>query len=139
MTWYRKYEKDLEVCINRFVVFKKEAERWAKKGGGDMLIFSYLDINGNKVINLPPHPFKNSLMYGKKNGKIITKSVPYSDAEILAFIQCFGKPLIVPKNLLTSIGLKKFLNQVDKRKELMRECLGFTRNSRFRNFFNKIK
>ena len=131
---YRRWEKDLEVCLQRFEMFKKAVHNWSKTGGGNMLIFGFLNLNGDTTINLPPHPFVKSNVYERVDGKNVVKEKPLNEEEKKAFIQCFGKPLIVPKDLNIRISRKDFLNEVEEREHLMRDCLSWIPHSRFRHF-----
>jgi len=136
---YRKWEKDLEVCLKRFAAFEKAVKDWSRSGGGNMLIFTFLNPIGNVSIGLPPHPFNKSFEYDRVKGKNVVEEKPLSAEEIGAFKTCFGEPLTVPKNLLTSVSVRDFLDAVNERKELIRECLAFTPHSRFRNYYTKGK
>lgn len=121
----RKWGVDLVICLDRFKAFNKAIDRYVRSAGAnkkDGLIFDYLTLEGNERINLVPHPY-----------------VTYADKEKEVFEQCFGKPLEVPKKLLMNITLKDFLKTVNERGELIRECLAYTSQSRFRNFQAKKK
>jgi len=120
----RKYEKDIEDCVKRLFTFENAALKWAKLGGGNMEIFGYLNLEGNTSIDLPPHPIMS-----------------LSQKEKMVWTQCFGEPLKVPKNLLTSISIKDFLEEVKKKRDVYREAIAFTEQSRFRNknYRNKEK
>jgi len=136
---YRKWEKDLEICLKRFVACEKAVNDWSHRGGGNMLVFTFLNREGDTTIGLPPHPFIKSFLYDRVKGKNVVEEKPLSTEEIGAFKTCFGEPLAVPKNLLTSVSIKDFLETVNNRKELIRECLAFTPHSRFRNYYTKGK
>jgi len=112
----RKYEKDIEDCVKRLFTFETASNKWSRSGGGNMEIFGYLNIEGNTAIDLPPHPI-TSLKEDEKK----------------AWIQCFGEPLKVPKNLLTSVSMHDFLMEVKAKRDLYREAIAFTQQSRFRN------
>ena len=109
-------EKDVETCVKRLFSFENAVERWAKHGGGNMEIFGFLNPDGNTAIDLPRHPY-----------------LDLSKEEQEVWVQCFGKPLKVPKNLLISVSIKDFLDTVRENREMFRECIAFTKNSRFRN------
>jgi len=113
---FRKWEKDIEVCVKRLFSFENAVKRWMNQGGGNMEIFGYLNLEGNSAIDLPRHPFLDLNAEEKK-----------------VWTQCFGKPLQVPKNLLTSITIRDFLDTAKAQREMYRECIAFTKNSRFRN------
>ena len=87
-----------------------------KTGGGTMDIFFYLNPQGENKWDLPKHPY-----------------VDYSKEEKLAFRQCFGAPLQIPKDLNRGGGtIKEFLDKLDERRNLMRECAAMTKHSQFR-------
>jgi len=112
----RKYEKDIEDCVKRLFSFETAVEKWSNQGGGNMEIFGFLNIKGDTSIDLPPHPILSLNEYEKK-----------------VWIQCFGEPLKVPKNLLTSISMHDFLEELTAKRDLYREVIAFTQQSRFRN------
>jgi len=130
----RKWEKDIEVCIQRFFEAEKAALNWMKHGGGNMEIFTVLNLKGDTTINLQPHPFEKSFIYEKVKGKNVVTEKPFTKAEKQAWTNCFGKPFVVPKNLNTDITLREFLDQMIAKREFMRETLAFTKQSRFRNY-----
>ena len=113
---YRKWEKDIEQCVKRLFSMENAVEQWMKNGGGNMEVFGFLNPEGNTAIDLPRHPY---LDLNKTEQKVWT--------------QCFGKPLQVPKDLLSRVSIKDFLDTVKERREMYRECIAFTNNSRFRN------
>lgn len=113
---FRKWEKDIELCIKRLFSFENAVKRWMNQGGGNMEIFGFLVLEGNPSIDLPRHPY-----------------LDFNKEEKQAWEQCYGKPLQVPKDLLSRITIKEFLDEVKQKRETYRECIAFTKNSRFRN------
>ncbi len=112
----RKFEKDIEDCVKRLFSFETAVNKWSNRGGGNMEIFGFLNIEGSTSIDLPPHPI-----------------LSLSEDEKSVWIQCFGEPLKVPKNLLTTISMQDFLKEVIAKRDLYREVIAFTHQSRFRN------
>jgi len=112
----RKYEKDIEDCVKRLFSFETACNKWSRSGGGNMEIFTFLNLKGDTSIDLPPHP-------------ILT----LNDHEKEVWIQCFGEPLKIPKNLLTSVSMHDFMTEVKAKRDLYREVIAFTQQSRFRN------
>lgn len=112
----RKFEKDIEDCVKRLFSFETACIKWSNSGGGNMEIFTFLNINGSPAIDLPPHPI-----------------LSLNEVEKKVWTQCFGEPLKVPKNLLTSLSMKDFLIEVKAKRDLYREVIAFTQQSRFRN------
>ncbi|MFX1453613.1 MAG: hypothetical protein ACFFCM_22475 [Promethearchaeota archaeon] len=111
----KNYISDIKDCITRFYRFEDLAKKWLNRGGGNLEIFTYLNLQGDSSLKLPKHPF-----------------LDYNDDEKIIFKQCFGKPLVVPKDLNIRISLKDFLQQVKERRDFMRECASMTPQSRFR-------
>lgn len=112
----RKFEKDIEDCVKRLFTFETASEKWSRSGGGNMEIFGFLNLEGNTSIDLPPHPI-----------------LSLNEDEKKAWIQCFGEPIKVPKNLLTSVSMHDFLTELKAKRDLYREVIAFTQQSRFRN------
>lgn len=113
---YRKWEKDIEQCVKRLFSMENAVEKWTKHGGGNMEVFGFLNPEGNTAIDLPRHPY-----------------LDLDKIEQKVWAQCFGEPLKVPKDLLTRISIREFLDTAKERREIYRECIAFTNNSRFRN------
>lgn len=112
----RKFEKDIEDCVKRLFSFETACIKWSNRGGGNMEIFGFLNINGSPAIDLPPHPI-----------------LSLDEDEKKVWMQCFGEPLKIPKNLLTAVSMKDFLKEVKAKRDLYREVIAFTQQSRFRN------
>lgn len=113
-----KWEKVLEVAIKRLFLAEKAIKEWQRIGGGNMEIFNFLNIEGNSEKKIPPHPIK---ILPKELGDLFT--------------QAFGEPIQIPKNIFVSVSLAEFLDELRTRRELYRECVGFTNKTRFRNKF----
>jgi len=109
-------EKDIEICVTRLFAFEKGVKRWMAVAGGNMEIFGYLNLEGNTAISLPRHPI-----------------LDLTEEEKKVWLQCFGEPLKVPKDLLTRIPIADILTQGEEKRDMYRECIAFTKNSRFRN------
>ena len=110
------YIGNIKTCIKRFYTFEKLVSEWMNRGGGNMEIFSFLNLEGDLGLDLPRHPF-----------------LDYTEDEKLAFKQCFGMPIKIPKDLNIRVSIREFLDEVIQRRELMREVASMTRQSRFRN------
>ena len=113
---YRKLEKDIEACVKRLFSFENAVKKWMDHGGGNMEIFTFLNLEGNSAIDLPRHPY---LDLDKDERKV--------------WEQCFGRPLQVPKDLLITVSIQQFLYTAQERREIYSESIAFTKNSIFRN------
>ena len=119
----RKWEVDLIICLKRLDACRSSLEEYSRSAGKTKtLIFDFLKLEGDLETKLLPHPYLN-----------------YSNEEKLVFDQCFGKPLEVPKKLLMNITPREFLTKLEERYHLIKECLAYTKQSRFRNFQSKKK
>ena len=117
----RKWEQDIVVCIKRLECAAELLLEWLRTGGQyGIEIFDYLKIEGNDEWNLSPHPY---LKMGVDEKRV--------------FRQCYGTPLLIPKKLQMGITVQEFLKEMDKRKELFKETVSHTSQSRFRSFTRK--
>lgn len=115
-----KWEKMLELAIKRLFLAEKAIKEWQKHGGGNMEVFTFLALEGNEKHKIPPHPIT---LLNESNKKL--------------WIKAFGEPIKIPKKLLISVSMANFLGELKKRRDLYRECVGFTHKSRFRNKYKR--
>ena len=118
----KDYTKDLLTCVKRLYVAENMINKFLNSGGrlNFSIVENCLNLEGNNSIDLPPHPW---LKFSKEEKKV--------------FEQCFGKPLQIKFNAKKSWDeIKK---KIIERRDLYRECLSMTKNSRFRNYKFKVK
>ena len=106
----KNFAREIRTCIKRYYIGINNIKNWLDSGGvGD--IKNLITLEGDN--NMPKHPILN-----------------FSYREKQVFIQCFGEPILSPKDF-AHVSAIDYIKRMEKRRDFMRYTIGMTNNSRY--------
>ena len=107
----KNFARDILVCITRYYKAIEKLENWLASGGRVGELPTMITLEGDS--NMPKHPI-----------------LDFNKSEKQIFIQCFGDPLLSPKDF-AHVSCRDYMNLMAERRDFMRDVIAMTKHSRY--------